>query len=565
MIPFSNLRQSFCSFVNSLDVYPVCSICNRKIFKFLLEALTIVFITSFQLADAAPDPRFNLPSKEQTFLKHIKFQSNDKSIDVKWNVFGENISSVEIGFTNSEGKQSQIFSVPASAGDFSFSSGMHGQLYSITITAKKSDGTKGATRKADRLFLDYEKLPNLPLLVFDVPEEDMSFEVAPKPTEQLWGWSIINSSYVHGHMSVISNDRSAIEDVPLKIRIRGNTSASPRKTPYKIRFGENVDLIEGNGETADQEWLLLTDGTSLRNYLGHYVSLLCGQEWQPRLRYVNVMIDGDWKGLYTVIESVRRGKSRMRIHQRGFIIENDPYWWKTAGEGIPDNADKSKLKGVHFKTEKQIFQLGFTIKYPKIKTLNDTRLLFLKDSMQQVENLLIKKDNKVFDFIDKKSFASFTLAQDILAKIDAGGSNMYFSWGSKKDDKYKWKLGPVWDMDGCFQGKPNEWGGQHAWCGTFTDHLNSMPEYRKEYARLWDLIREDLSHNINNKLDTLVAKEGPALNESRRLDASRWQNKLFTSLDDEVASKKVWFQERIKWINTKLSEKQWTQDINREP
>lgn len=50
--------------------------------------------------------------------------------------------------------------------------------------------------------------------------------------------------------------------------------------------------------------------------------------WTPNTKFLNVLINGNYKGLYHLIETVERADNRIVTDKSGFVIENDAYWWK---------------------------------------------------------------------------------------------------------------------------------------------------------------------------------------------------------------------------------------------
>ena len=63
-------------------------------------------------------------------------------------------------------------------------------------------------------------------------------------------------------------------------------------------------------------------------YIGEYLSEYCGMEWTVHMKIVNVIINGDWKGMYYLSENPKAARSAGHITKNGFMVENDPYWWK---------------------------------------------------------------------------------------------------------------------------------------------------------------------------------------------------------------------------------------------
>ena len=130
--------------------------------------------------------------------------------------------------------------------------------------------------------------------------------------------------------------------------------------------------------------------------------------WTPNTKFVNVLINGNYKGLYHLIETVERADNRIATDKSGFVIENDAYWWK------PNE--------VFFKTGKQHQCMGFTFKYPDSDDITDEQLSSISSYMNTVEEAIFKNDGSAADYIDYESFARWILVHDILGSSDAAVS-----------------------------------------------------------------------------------------------------------------------------------------------
>lgn len=209
----------------------------------------------------------------------------------------------------------------------------------------------------------------------------------------------------------------------IRIRIRGNnTGVNNPQHPLKLKLTKKADLITPQQAIApEKDWVLLSgmawnpkftnNLSSILSWAGTALSRIMGMEWTPRTTFVNVMINGDYQGLYTLIESVKRDKKRINIDKKGFIIENDVYFWKY---------DK------YFKTDHQLSYMGYTFKYPDPDDIDDDRLEDIAEFMNDFEKKLYE-GNDISQYIDLESFARWILAHDLLGSLDGAGTNMYVS------------------------------------------------------------------------------------------------------------------------------------------
>ena len=92
--------------------------------------------------------------------------------------------------------------------------------------------------------------------------------------------------YVVGTLSVVggmqdssSSSSSSIQDQPMKIKGRGNSTWQYPKKPYKIKLDSKIPMF---GEAPDKEWVLLAnylDKSLLRNDIAFYMGGISNLEY----------------------------------------------------------------------------------------------------------------------------------------------------------------------------------------------------------------------------------------------------------------------------------------------
>ena len=327
----------------------------------------------------------------------------------------------------------------------------------------------------------------------------------------------------------------------MTIKIRGNTSAYSDKKPYKIQLQKKEDLLFRGDDYKDKSWVLikdceamtLKDDMSLRPLIGVIVSDLVGIEYVPQGRYVNVLINDDYKGIYFLCEDVKRNeKCRVDISKdNGYIFELDPYWW---------NED------VYFDTGHTSNSYRFTFKEPDTDELSEEKIAYIKNTMLDFEKSLL--DETYPFFIDVSSFAKWILAHDILGTIDAGGVNKFFY---KKDNTPNTliKMGPLWDFDGIMKvgdsfptihtsEKHNVY---------FTPLFNSsffLNCYLKEWRNLSPTFVDDFYKALD---DYKNSEEGFCLDKSREYEHDNIGIE-YKSVEENVSFAKEYFTQRYVWL-----------------
>lgn len=481
-------------------------------------------------------------------LTNVQFASLDDRIEVSWHLpMFNNVKEIRVCVNSENGAYTDTISPRQYI--YSISDGEHGTRYDITIQAQYQDGTLGECYSAQRLYLDYDQLPDLPTIYLTtVSGEDPTYEIAEAPEDDLWGISVKNNEYETGGISLEWTGHRTVSE-QADIRIRGNTSSSGSQRPsYKIHLQQPTDMLNLGEEHASNNWLLLNNGWYLNNYIGEYLADRCGMEWVSHGMFVNVMLNNDWKGIYWLSESVDRQSAHAEILEDGYIFENDAYWWK-------DDT-------VYFRLEEQQREVAYTFKYPDLESADDVRVAALQQYMEIIYAYLATYNSGVSELIDYDSFAEWVMVRDIMHCGDAGGSNMYYylrGLDLSNTSENRLKMGPLWDFDAGIQGaeywfdEETGWSAQHSSSLAFYNYLFEMPDFCKVYKDKWEQISDGLIDNLVADLETLYTNYGEAIDASRQLSNTRWMvgvADLRTEMDVDIDL----LSRQIDWINNAVQE-----------
>ena len=105
------------------------------------------------------------------------------------------------------------------------------------------------------------------------------------------------------------------EPLPLEIKARGNwTRRGFSKKPFKLKLGKKQNLL---GLTKSKHFAILAHADDQRGYLKNFVGFNLGKRiglpWTPAQQPVEVVINGDYRGLYFLTESIRIDEDRVNI------------------------------------------------------------------------------------------------------------------------------------------------------------------------------------------------------------------------------------------------------------
>ena len=390
-----------------------------------------------------------------------------------------------------------------------------------------------------------------------------TFDVVNSP-DKYWGQGITNAEYEQCVITIYNENNQVVftsadmdDGVDFggaKMKVRGNTSASQtvgNKHPYKIKLNSKADLLKpliGREDEktgyADKNWLLLNYGEDGYRIAGDAIADAVGTEWSPDYCYVSLYVNGDYRGLYVLSESIKEGNGegddqwRVPISADGYLFECDAYWWN---------------EPLYFNTPMtQNTAMFFTFKYPDADILytNSPEVLYIKDYMTRFEEALKMNDESYSSYIGVHSFAKWLLVSDYLSISDAGGCNIYL-YKADATNGTKVMMGPNWDFDSWMGDVHGLSGIRIYWNGSpfYYPFIVQKPYFQAVYNELFEeskLIVQDYVDEAFNKIDM------DAHSELLAYDSARYgvEYKELSRIKAEFDS---WFEEHIAWMDTQFN------------
>ena len=365
------------------------------------------------------------------------------------------------------------------------------------------------------------------------------------PPEGSVGAGITNATKVPGRIvmklrgNIIYDSGDYVKgESGMTVKIRGNTSAYGVKKPYKIKLQKKADMLcRGNDDVyKDKNWVLLTSAWCLNTRIGLELSRIMGLQWTPSYRYVNLVMNGDYRGIYNLIESVERNENcRLNVDaEQGYIVEMDAYWW---------NED------VYFDTHFTDAEKRYTFKYPDPDDITEAQIANIKE---YVENMEVSIDNGTYpDYLDVRSFSVWMLSHDILGTSDAGGANIYMT---RKDNDSKMLMGNLWDFD-TIGYDAEDWARIHYSDFFYFKKLfaSSNREFTRTYKEVWNEVKDKAFSGITAFMDSLVqSDEAVEINKSLVLDARRWDD-INKTVSEQTTNFREFFATHKPWLDNAIS------------
>lgn len=367
-------------------------------------------------------------------------------------------------------------------------------------------------------------------------------------------------NYVDGTIS-ISDPEGLYSDVyefkaDMGIRGRGNSTWSFPKKPWKVKLDEKASLL---GMPADKEWALLAnyaDRTLIRNIVAMKLSEICGFSWTPRMRSVEVYLNNEYQGVYTLCEHKKVSKDRVDID----VVEEN------------DNSGDAVTGGYYLEIEEQQDEttcwwtsMGVPMMFSDPEEPTAQQLAYVKDLFESFEQALWARNwsqtSGYPKYIDVDSFVDYYIVQELTKNIDG---NLRKSSFITKERGKKMEMYHLWDFDltlgncGYFwdnvgNGPENFWIRLDKWF----PHLFNDPAFVQKVQKRWNELMPEFS-----KIPDFIDEQALYLDKAQERNFKVWS--IWESVDwvyfpslgsyeKEVDYLKEFYTERLQWLDRELN------------
>jgi len=307
------------------------------------------------------------------------------------------------------------------------------------------------------------------------------------------------------------------DEVATSIKGRGNTSWVLPKKPYALKLDKKQKIM---GMPAHKQWVLLAnyqDNSFMRNKVAFYLSEIFELDWTVHGEFVDLVLNGEYLGLYWLGEAIKVDKKRVDINDgnsditdeedKDYLVEMDVYYdeivqFKSSIRELPyiiknddymiDENDEITSGGA---ARLERFQAKIT---------NLEKLLYPDWTEGMDTNDCSAPDESYSEIIDIDSWARFWFVNEIMDNTEMKHpKSCYFTFDSTNN---VFKAGPVWDFD---------WASLHkrSACmlkdAIYYNALFKSPAFNAKVKELWDeyysrIDIETLIESMRSKLSTAV-------------------------------------------------------------
>ncbi len=379
---------------------------------------------------------------------------------------------------------------------------------------------------------------------------------------------ILNDPKIEADFAVIDNGtgvRNFVTDTnyafvgKIMTELQGYSGPSYPKKNYDF-YTINADSSKLDtsllGMPTEHDWILkgeYTDPSLMANSLTYEMSRRMGV-YAPRTNYCEVTVDGEYVGVYSLTEKVKRDDNRVDIAKLnpqdtdglhltgGYIIEmninGDPPAWTSAYAPI-NNATCT-------------FNVEFKEVYPKQDEIQPQQHNYIKNYVDSFE-LALQNDsldpNTWRNLASEKSFINFQIIDEFSANYDSYGRSTYMY----KEKGGKLHIGPPWDYDRAYHtGTENGWVWEIThpyWPFPFWwSKMNSDSVYLKKLYCRWTELRMNVLSD--DSFNMLIDSTAALLQESAARNYQLWGG--VANYSDAVTDLKNFVAARLAWMDANI-------------
>ncbi|MCX7985882.1 MAG: CotH kinase family protein [Bacteroidales bacterium] len=355
-----------------------------------------------------------------------------------------------------------------------------------------------------------------------------------------------------------------ISDLPeydgyISIERKGESSAWFPKMSFNVETQNpdssnlNVSLL---GMPAENDWVLFSsfaDKSMIKTELVFMLGRKMGH-YEPRTRYCELILNGEYMGMYYFMEKIKRDKNRVDVAKRDSVFpENGGYIFKY---------DKPNRKVIQYI-------------YPDKDEISAGEKKYLSNYIKSFEASL--KSPKFLDpvdgyrrYINPYSLIDYIIINELTKNCDAYLYSTYFH----KDSRGVLNYGPLWDYDLAFGGASWQEGNLTSkWQFEFNTDLSIKLMLRDTVLknrlafRWWELRNTFLSNDsLFHYIDSLYQYT----HDSRIMNYRVWpveDKYLFgpdhyvASADEEILFIKDWLTKRLTWIDSNIDKIYYPLDV----
>lgn len=307
--------------------------------------------------------------------------------------------------------------------------------------------------------------------------------------------------------------------LPLEIKARGNwTRRGFAKKPFKLKLGKKQNLL---GLTKSKHFAILAHADDQRGYMKNFVGFNLGKRiglpWTPGQQPVEVVINGDYRGLYFLTESIRVDEERVNITELddnvsdpalasgGYLVELDNY----------DEENQIRMEEKSCVDNQLLDVLRVTWDTPEV--YSDLQKRFITDQFSAMNDAVGANSDNLWSYLDLDDAARYYIVEEIISHTESYHGSTYLF--RDRGEGQKWHFSPLWDCGNAFSGPDNDFFYNHDLFGnTWIPSMRTNETFNEKVSQTWLWFMNNGFNGVYDDIDAYVSH----LEAAAKADFRRW-------------------------------------------
>ena len=383
---------------------------------------------------------------------------------------------------------------------------------------------------------------------------------------------------------LIYDDGTLIQEYPILFRVRGNFSATHENKAFRMRYNDDKShhvMRGGRNESPAKarKWVLINsyrDKTLMRNPVAWAMSKRGERDFTPWSQVVDLVVNGDYRGTYTLADAVSTDRNRISITE---MNESDIEGESLTGGYVVEADNNYSREPYHF-----LSSHGNTMSVhdPDEDIMQPEQFQYIKDTWNAFENVIFgpgytDPEKGLRSVLDMETFLKWFLVSEFNGNTDM--ICQVFHYKERGDDHFY--TGPIWDADLALENdittypanRRMDWTYKVRQTGQYSQLVSrvlSDPSVFANLQELWARLRkkgnfepEEVAADVDSIRNDIRASATLNFYRWPYLTQSLSLNPLVPgSWEEEVDRVRDFVYDRVEWMDKMLSYGKVRQDAN---
>ena len=252
------------------------------------------------------------------------------------------------------------------------------------------------------------------------------------------------------HSVLIYENGKMLQEYPILFRVRGNYSATHENKAFRLKYndGKSHHVMKGGQNESPvkaKKWVLINsyrDKTLMRNPVAWAMSKRGEMKWTPWSQVVDLIVNGDYHGTYTIADHVDVHEGRIEITE---MTETDVDEETITGGYFVEVDNNANREPYYFYST---YGNPISVHDPDDDIMQTEQFWYIRNAWNNMERIVYGSDyadpeKGMRSVLDMETFLKYFLVSEFNGNTDM--LCQVFLYKERGDDHFY--VGPVWDAD----------------------------------------------------------------------------------------------------------------------